>query len=218
MNTSHHLPVRHDTATVHIRPGLENASIIGRSGTPGLVHVDAARHRPDLRRRGGQPPGVTVRYPRVTFSRTAPSQLVLDTGPCWEIAVAGGMSRCELHLDTLEVGALRVSGGIADTRIDLPRPRTTVPIDLGDCADVTIRLADDTTARVEIERGAHALEIGDRHVGACRGPAVFDIGDPDASTECYTIRLRSAHRTTIGHGRGDGRDDGRSRDEGVQPC
>lgn len=191
-------PTCNQAATMHIRPGLENASISACPGTPGLVQVTAERHRPDIRRpRDGHRVTMTVQFPRVTFSRTSPSQLVLDTEPLWEITVDGGVSQSELCLDALSLAALRVSGGIAATRIDLPRPRTTVPILLGDCTDVTIDLPDTTAARVAVERGAHGLQIGSQHIAACKGPTAFEIGDPDTTTELYDIRIRSANRTAV---------------------
>jgi hypothetical protein len=96
--------------------------------------------------------------------------IVLHPAVEWSLAIRGGLSDFELDLSAGEVARIDINGGCAGVRLELPLPKTAVPIRVaGGVSKVTVQRPADTGVALATSGGMAKLRLDDQRFDAIGG-------------------------------------------------
>jgi hypothetical protein len=178
-----------------VRRGLGRTTIAGDPALSGLYSARFTGRPPHRAVHGGT---VELTYPRPSLTgRRAADELTLATSVPWRIEVDGGVGEVTADLRDVNVQSVDVSGGVADTSIDLAAPTGTLQVRLGSAADVVIRRPAGVEVRVAVRRGARHLRVDDQVLGAVGGPTVVATPGYAGATDRIDIAVGACQRLTV---------------------
>ncbi len=170
---------------------VSGAPYVTLRGEPSMDVLYRARFKgaiPKVRVRDG---AVTVRYGRLSWFewraqiagqlleasahwRDDQADITLSARVPWSIELRGGVSRLTGDLVELQLASLDAAGGISKVDLDLPLPRSIVPIRIsGGANDVTLHRPAGAGLRLRIRGGANRVVVDGRPIRG-RGEVAFD--------------------------------------------
>ena len=168
--------------------GAPYVTLHGESSMDVLYRARFKGAIPKVRVRDG---AVTVRYGRLSWFewraqiagqlleasahwRDDQADIALNARVPWSIELRGGVSRLAGDLASLELAGLDAAGGVSKVDLNLPLPRSIVPIRIsGGANDVTLHRPTGAGLRLRIRGGANRVTVDGRQVHG-RGEVTFD--------------------------------------------
>jgi hypothetical protein len=193
----------HDSSSVAALGAATSGRLVFVSGAPyvmlrgdrNLGSLYRAQFRgaiPKVRVRDGT---VTVRYGRLSWFewraqiagqlleasahwRDDRADIALNADLPWAIELRGGVSRLTADLAELELASLEATGGISKVDLNLPSPRSLVPIRIGGGAnDLALHRPAGTAIRLSVRGGVNKVTVDGQRIHG-RGDVTFEGDGP----------------------------------------
>lgn len=136
---------------------------------------------------------VTIRYPRfqgVVDWRERTAVIVLNVAVPWQIVVQGGAAEITAELGGLDLASVEVKGGSRSIRLELPVPRSRIPIQIsGGAAEVTVRRPPDVAARIHLKGWATTLIFDGQTFNDVGNDVRLQSPGADPAAPCYDIEV-----------------------------
>jgi len=117
-------------------------------------------------------------------------EIVLHPAVEWTLELRGGLSRFEADLTSGKLERLEVSGGVSETRFDLPAPGAVVPIRIsGGASDLALRRPADTGVALAVSGGISGLCLDNQGFDAIGGNARLTSGLVHGDAPCYAVEI-----------------------------
>jgi hypothetical protein len=122
-------------------------------------------------------------------------EIVLHPEVEWSLQIRGGLSRFEADLTSGNLAQLEISGGVSETRLDLPPPGAVVPIRIsGGVSALALRRPASTGVTLAVTGGLCGLDLDDQHFGAIGGGARLTSGRVQGDIPRYAVEISGGAR------------------------
>ena len=117
-------------------------------------------------------------------------ELVLHPAVDWTLLIHGGLSRFEADLAAGRLARLEISGGVSEARLDLPAPRTVVPVRVsGGASELGLRRPADAGVSLAVRGGISRLWLDDQRFEAIGGGAELATGIVAPDAPRYAVEI-----------------------------
>jgi hypothetical protein len=131
---------------------------------------------------------VSVRYPR--GMKDASGHMVIAADVTWTIEVKKGITNWNCDLTEIDLAAIRVTGGIRQSTIRLPKPRRQVEVTLdGGVSGLSVIRPTGIATTLTLRGGAKDLTFDDQTFGALGGDVDLEAKPTDHDSGQYHITV-----------------------------
>jgi hypothetical protein len=180
---------------LEITSGISNLDLTGDFATGELFRGQFVGQIPDVRARNER---VTIHYhhsvtdwfKHLFLANRHTAKVILNSSIPWQIEIYGGVAHLDAELREFQLRSLVVTGGVAETRVLLPRPLGTVPIHIASgVSHLTLIRPEGVSARLRIEGGVSKLAFDDQPYGSLGGGIRLETPGYKEETGRYDIRI-----------------------------
>jgi hypothetical protein len=172
-------------ATLMFPRGLENLHTSAGDTGEHLLIASFVGPQPEIEAIAG---AVSVRYPR--GMKDASGHLVIAADVRWSIEVKKGISNWNCDLTEIDLAAIRVTGGIRQSTIRLPKPRRQIDVNLdGGMSGLSVIRPTLIGTTLTLKGPAKDLTFDDQRFGALGGDVDLEAKPTDQDSGQYRITV-----------------------------